>query len=197
MMTAEDRDSIYQTPRPRQRGGAGAAARTSKVHLFQTFGVNLIYCLARGQVKDRSLAVATQSSRSQAAISTGIASMCNRNMHAWQLASGSSEFCQSKKKPPDRSPAARIGDWSRRSGGRSAAGLAEIHFEVAQVDLRVALTLLDRLVVDFRPPLRFRLQRPCLAGSLVLSLAVDALFVYGSALSRGSAILPPQNSQRP
>jgi hypothetical protein len=76
------------------------------------------------------------------------------------------------KKAAGLSPAASMLGWATLLG-RSASGLTEIHLEIAQVNLGVALTFFG-LLVDLRPPLRVGLERPGLPGSLVLALAVDA-----------------------
>jgi hypothetical protein len=86
-------------------------------------------------------------------------------------------FLAVEKKPPDASPAA----WSRvrvivsavKRRRESTARFAEIHLEVAEIDLGIALALVRRLLEHFGPASRFAVE-PILAEPLVLALAVDA-----------------------
>ena len=105
---------------------------------------------------------------------------CRPVMHACvcKRVVGDGQFFKKKmstKKPPE-SRGGSVDERKRDNEGTagSAAGLTEVHFEVAQVDLGIALAIFERLFVHFRPPFVFRLQGARLACSLVLPLAVDA-----------------------
>jgi hypothetical protein len=77
----------------------------------------------------------------------------------------------------------------------SAARLAEVHLEIAEVDLAVGLV--GRLVVDLVPAWRVQTGTERLTAPLVLALAIDTGVGIGQRVEAGLAILPPQYSQRP
>ncbi len=82
-----------------------------------------------------------------------------------------------KKKPPDQGPAAlsrvRVIVSAVKRRRESTARFAEIHLEVAEIDLGIALALVHRLLEHFGPASRVAVE-PILAEPLVLALAVDA-----------------------
>ena len=79
-----------------------------------------------------------------------------------------------------------------------ATGFAQVHLEVAQIDVSLAVAVGQRACRKILAQRWSSATRPkawpCLSFSRWQSIQV---LVYGRAFSRASAILPPQNSQRP
>ena len=138
-MIAEDRDSINGTPgqqrfiAPERAAGAANVPSSSDVRPSSTR-----YYTARGEAKSKIVdsAIEFRVDRSES----------------------SREETRQEREAGGSDPAVRQGFGGRRSAGRSA-GFAEIHLEIAQIDLRVALAFLGGLVIDLGPSLGVGLHR--------------------------------------
>ena len=86
-------------------------------------------------------------------------------------------FSSAKKKAAGLASGGMIKSSGNRERGKrrreSTARFAEIHLEVAEIDLGIALALVRRLLEHFGPASRVAVE-PILAEPLVLALAVDA-----------------------
>src|SRR3954469_26076173 len=64
----------------------------------------------------------------------------------------------------------------------STARLAQIHLEIAEIDIGVALVIVARLVIDLGPAIVLGRATERLAVTLVLALAVDAAIGVGEGV---------------
>ena len=76
-------------------------------------------------------------------------------------------------------------EFGRTVGGPSAARLAQVHLEIAQIDVGVGVGVVARLVVDLRPAMVVGRRAERLAVPLVLALAVDAAIGVGQGVEPG------------
>src|SRR5438067_943753 len=64
----------------------------------------------------------------------------------------------------------------------STARLAQVHLEVAELDIGISLVIFERLVVDLRPAIVLGRAAERLSMTLVLALAVDAAIRIGQGV---------------